>query len=250
MQTASLQTTQRPATVSRAGPLPPLARPRSRSSGLRLLDAIPPATESLRANQGRSLLTILGIVIGVAAVITIVALGQSVQAGSAYQRALDRQPGYLPAVRGLAKLAVRDNRAPEAIRLLQEAADANPRSTAPLLELAAIHQQAGDRAAAIAAYRRALERNADDVVASNNLAVLLGGEATTLEEGLRLAERAHRQAPQSIAVADTLGWAWVEAGQVEKGLRYLREAQVRSPENPEIRDHLAEALRRKQAGSK
>jgi putative ABC transport system permease protein len=73
----SLQTKR---TVSRAGLLPPLRRHAARPGGLRLLDAIPPAAESLRANKGRSLLTILGIVIGVAAVITIVALGQSVQA--------------------------------------------------------------------------------------------------------------------------------------------------------------------------
>jgi len=67
---------------------------------------------------------------------------------------------------------------------------------------------------------------------------------------LAVAERAYQLAPSDANVADTLGWALVEAGQVEKGLRYLREAQVRSPENPEIRDHLTEALKRKQAGGR
>jgi Flp pilus assembly protein TadD len=60
-----------------------------------------------------------------------------------------------------------------------------------------------------------------------------------------VAERAYQLAPSDANVADTLGWALVEAGQVEKGLRYLREAQVRAPANPEIRDHLAEALKRR-----
>ena len=49
--------------------------PRGRSGG-RFLQAIPSALEALRANKGRSVLTTLGIVIGVASVITIVALGE------------------------------------------------------------------------------------------------------------------------------------------------------------------------------
>jgi Tfp pilus assembly protein PilF len=62
---------------------------------------------------------------------------------------------------------------------------------------------------------------------------------------LMVAEKAYRLAPRDANVADTYGWALVEAGQVEKGLRYLREAQVRAPNNTEIQSHLNEALRRK-----
>src|SRR5207244_10813889 len=51
-------------------------RPARRASTLRLTQAIPSALEALRANKGRAVLTTLGIVIGVAAVIAIVALGQ------------------------------------------------------------------------------------------------------------------------------------------------------------------------------
>jgi len=53
--------------------------PRGRSGG-RYLQSIPSAVEALRANKGRSVLTTLGIVIGVAAVIAIVALGQGASA--------------------------------------------------------------------------------------------------------------------------------------------------------------------------
>ena len=51
-------------------------RPSRRSGGLRFTQSIPSALEALRANKGRAILTTLGIVIGVAAVISIVALGQ------------------------------------------------------------------------------------------------------------------------------------------------------------------------------
>jgi putative ABC transport system permease protein len=50
--------------------------PTRRRGGLRFTQSIPSALEALRANKGRAVLTTLGIVIGVAAVIAIVALGQ------------------------------------------------------------------------------------------------------------------------------------------------------------------------------
>jgi putative PEP-CTERM system TPR-repeat lipoprotein len=62
---------------------------------------------------------------------------------------------------------------------------------------------------------------------------------------LAVAEKAYGLAPRDANVADTYGWALVEAGQVEKGLRYLREAQIRDPNNADIKEHLTEALKRK-----
>jgi len=55
------------------------APPRNRA-GLRQFESIPSALAALRANPGRSLLTTLGIIIGVAAVIIIVALGEGATA--------------------------------------------------------------------------------------------------------------------------------------------------------------------------
>jgi putative ABC transport system permease protein len=54
--------------------------PPTGGGGLRLLQTIPSALQALQANKGRSLLTALGIIIGVAAVIAVVALGQGSQA--------------------------------------------------------------------------------------------------------------------------------------------------------------------------
>ena len=55
------------------------------SSGLRLFQTIPSALAALRANKGRSVLTTLGIIIGVAAVIAIVALGEGASASVSNQ---------------------------------------------------------------------------------------------------------------------------------------------------------------------
>ena len=67
--------------------------------GARISSAVPSALAALRANMGRSLLTSLGIIIGVASVIAIVALGEGASAAVATQLAglgtnlLTVQPG-------------------------------------------------------------------------------------------------------------------------------------------------------------
>jgi putative ABC transport system permease protein len=64
---------------------PPLVTPPRTASGLRIPQSIPSALAALRANTARSGLTTLGIVIGVAAVIAIVALGEGASASVATQ---------------------------------------------------------------------------------------------------------------------------------------------------------------------
>jgi putative ABC transport system permease protein len=61
--------------------------PAGRRGGLRLAQTIPSALAALRANKGRSVLTTLGIIIGVAAVIAIVALGEGASASVSNQLA-------------------------------------------------------------------------------------------------------------------------------------------------------------------
>src|SRR5579862_2850290 len=54
---------------------------------LRIFQTVPSALSALRANKGRSILTTLGIIIGVAAVIAIVALGEGASASVSNQLA-------------------------------------------------------------------------------------------------------------------------------------------------------------------
>ena len=61
--------------VGRLAALPP-----SVGGGVRVLQTIPSAIAALRANKGRSILTALGIIIGVAAVIAMLALAESASA--------------------------------------------------------------------------------------------------------------------------------------------------------------------------
>src|SRR5262245_17071962 len=61
--------------------------PETGGNGLRLFQTVPSALAALRANKGRSILTTLGIIIGVAAVIAIVALGEGASASVSSQLA-------------------------------------------------------------------------------------------------------------------------------------------------------------------
>ena len=69
-----------PAPPERPSPFLILATDLPRGRGGRFSLSVPSALEALKANKGRSVLTTLGIIIGVAAVIVMVALGQGASA--------------------------------------------------------------------------------------------------------------------------------------------------------------------------
>jgi predicted Zn-dependent protease len=74
----------------------------------------------------------------------------------------------------------------------------------------------------------------------NNLAVIHQnrGERSAVD----YAERAFAQQPNDAAVADTLGWALVEFGDLQRGVSLLEKASLLAPQQPSIRYHLAAGL--------
>jgi tetratricopeptide (TPR) repeat protein len=165
-------------------------------------------------------------------------LGETEEAAQAYRRALDRERHHLGASRALARLLVRDKRPAEAIRLLEEAAAAHPRSAQPLVDLAVIHDASGDTTRAVAAYREALRLDARSPAVLNNLAYLLGQDPRHLDEALELAERAYRRAPKAPAIVDTFGWLLYQKGDIERAEKLLEQAVSGEPKNPRLRYHL------------
>lgn len=94
-----------------------------------------------------------------------------------------------------------------------------------------------DRAAAIEAYREALNRNPNNVIALNNLAWVLGEEEDP--EAIELAARAAELAPDNAAVLDTYGWILFRQGDPEQAKEILRQAKELDPDNSDIAQHLA-----------
>lgn len=165
-------------------------------------------------------------------------LDRPAEALEAYQRVLDKEPGQLAAARARASLLARQQRVPEAARLLEDTAAKHPKAPEPLVDLAQIEERAGNVPGAVAAYRRALERAPDNAILLNNLAYLLAADPAGRDEAGRLAERAQGLAPQSPVVADTLGWILYLKGDLPRAEAILAAAAKAAPGVAEVRYHL------------
>jgi tetratricopeptide (TPR) repeat protein len=165
-------------------------------------------------------------------------VGRPADALTAYQTALDKQPNHLGAARARARLLERQQREPEARRLLEDTAQARPQAVEPLVDLAQMEERAGNRGSAIDAYRRALARAPDNPILMNNLAFLLAGDPETREEAVTLAEKAVARAPDSAVVADTLGWALFQKGELGRAEELLTRVAKAAPGLGEVRYHL------------
>jgi Flp pilus assembly protein TadD len=93
---------------------------------------------------------------------------------------------------------------------------------------------------AIAQYRQVLTVQPNDVVALNNLAWALNEVGA--HGAVAMAMRAHRLAPNSPNVNDTLGWALARTGRSAQALPFLETATRLDPHDPDMAYHYAYAL--------
>lgn len=128
----------------------------------------------------------------------------------------------------------------EALQVLRDWHAKHP-DTPLVMGLLSDHLQfAGDRAGALSLRERLVEVTPQDADAWKNLAVSLSNVDN--ERALKAALKAQQLAPNDPAIQDTLGWTFVQLGELEKGLAQLREALSRDAGNPTIRYHLGVAL--------
>jgi tetratricopeptide (TPR) repeat protein len=70
---------------------------------------------------------------------------------------------------------------------------------------------------------------------SNNLASLLSDNLGRPDEALPIAQQARKTAPNNGAIADTLGWIFVQKGEFQKALPLFREAVSANTNASEVR---------------
>ncbi len=162
------------------------------------------------------------------------------QAQQAYQKALKKQPSAV-LVNKLAMAYQQAHEDKKAVGVLQSWLKKHPDDQSMRLRLALFYQQMGTPEEAVIQYQRMLKKNSENVVVLNNLALLSLKDQP--DKALAYAEQAHRLAPESPAVGDTLGWILVQQGRdVARGVKLLRKAADQASRVAEIRYHLAAGL--------
>ncbi len=158
---------------------------------------------------------------------------------TSYRAALAKDKSSDTALR-MYRAYLASNDAARGLAFLEQWCRENPNDWAALRVLSDGRLRTGDLAAARAGYERLLLQRPDDVDVLNNLAQVAIRQGDKAAVGY--AERAYQRSSTDAAVLDTLGWALVKNGQVDRGTGLLRDARLRNSSNPEIRYHLAAAL--------
>jgi len=116
----------------------------------------------------------------------------------------------------------------------------NPKDMVVATFVGGMGLQRKDYAGAAQWYKSAVKAQPDSAVALNNLAWTLGqmGDPAALEYG----EKALALAPNAAPVLDTVGWLYVERGDLTRGLTLLNKAHELEPNAPAIQLNLAKAL--------
>ena len=158
-----------------------------------------------------------------------------------FRTAVKLHPESYAARLSLGQLLVDAGRESEAIAHLVRARELKPRSAGPhsLLGLAAEKQ--GEIDAACGHYEAALALKPDNVLASNNLAVLLTEKGVRLDYAIRLAKGNVARQPRDPRLLDTLAWAYVKGGRAEKAVPLLEAAVRAMSQEPILHYHLGVA---------
>ncbi|WP_114373679.1 tetratricopeptide repeat protein [Elioraea thermophila] len=174
-------------------------------------------------------------------------LGRPAEAIAAYDRALARRADHTETRLARAALVLSQGRTGEAIAEFDRAARERPDIPQPWVGLGMALERAGNIQGAVLAYRRALERHAEDPIALNNLAWLIALGAGEPAEAVALARRAAALLPDDPSVLTTLGEALRRSGEArEAEAQFDRAIGI----EPTAERHYRRALAREALGDR
>lgn len=167
--------------------------------------------------------------------------GQEAEALEAYRRAHLLEPSTDTVLRQFRALVGQDIKS--ALQLAEQWLKTHPKDGVVMRALADGYARTGNYAAARKSYESLLKVSPEDGMVLNNLANVLFRLKDA--SASKVAEQAVAKSPGNAYAVDTLGWILLQEGKIDEALLLLREARLRAPGNPEIRYHLAVALKKK-----
>jgi Tfp pilus assembly protein PilF len=162
-------------------------------------------------------------------------LGQAVYAA---QKAMELNPNDGEAVALYASLQIQRGQAANAIGAWEKWSNAHPTNAGGYAILGMLTESQGDVRKAENYYKRALQIQSDQPIASNNLAYLMLENGENVDVALSLAQTARRVMPNSPNSADTLAWAYYHKGTYGFARDLLEEAIKTDPNSADKQYHL------------
>lgn len=212
--------------------------------GGRAADAVTQFEQASKANPGSAQARYgLGVALAGA--------GRPAEAATALEAAARLAPDDPAPHQALARLDAGQKRYEPALQSIDAAIALAPQSSQLQMDRGDILAMKGDLRGAEQAYRAAIERDASNATALNNVAWLLAERKSSLDEALSFARRAVELQPKNARFADTLGTVYRARGQPAEATKALEGAIALAPKLPEPHYHLglvqAEAGRKAEA---
>lgn len=161
-----------------------------------------------------------------------------------YREAVRLNPKWMTPWLNWATLSLSQKKPDIAVHVLEEGLKANPESEELHMLLASAHSEQGQIDLAIDAYETTLRLNPRNLLAANNLAVLLvdyKSDPSSLQRAFSLSRDFEKEAPHPLFI-DTLGWVRFKMGQQEEAIRLMKDAVSKSPEMSVLNYHLGIAF--------
>ncbi|MFZ1991450.1 MAG: tetratricopeptide repeat protein [Alphaproteobacteria bacterium] len=167
-------------------------------------------------------------------------VGKPQDAKAAYERSIAIDPTNVQARLDLAQFLESKSDYPSAVAALTEGLKARPNNVDMLRALAIAHDYLNNYDAARSAYEQVLKQRPRDLIAANNLAVLIADgwpkDRQLLDEARRLAEQSRNSGNPGLL--DTLGWVEYRLGNFDDAVALLRRAAAGAPNEAQIHYHL------------
>ena len=170
--------------------------------------------------------------------------GQREAAVHEYREAVRLNPRWMTPWLNWVTLLLSEKKSDLAVQVLEDGLKVNPESEELYMLLASAHSEQGQIDSAMAAYETVLHLNPRNVLAANNLAVLLvdrKGDPSSLQKAFALSRDFEKEAPHPLFL-DTLGWVRFKMGQQEEAIRLMKSAVAKSPDISVLNYHLGIAF--------